>query len=82
MFLKTIIKETCRHIPLDVDKVREYRDTLDYEKSRELDYAKAEAESEISANANTGDFIDAEFEDTKPEEKGDENADKNTGDGQ
>ncbi len=82
MFLKTIIKETCRHIPLDVDKVREYRDTLDYERERELDYAKAEAEAEISANANTGDFIDAEFNDKKPAEKGDENADKNTGDGQ
>lgn len=37
---------------------------------------------EIRHNANTGDFIDAEFEDTKPAEKGDENADKNTGDGQ
>ncbi len=81
MFLKTIIKETCRHIPLDVDKVREYRDTLDYERERELDYAKAEVEAEISANANTGDFIDAEFNDKKPAEKGDENADKNTGDG-
>lgn len=85
MFLKTVIKETCRHIPLDVDKVREYRDTLDYEKGRELDYAKAEAEAEISANAGTGDFIDASFEDSPANEDGkagDENADKNTGDGQ
>lgn len=89
MFLKTVIKETCRHIPLDVDKVREYSNTLDYEKARELDYAKAEARAEISANANTGDFIDADFENPPSVENlqnidtaGDENADKNTGDGQ
>ncbi len=85
MFLKTVIKETCRRITLDVDKVREYRDTLDYEKGRELDYSKAEAEAEISSNANTGDFIDAEFKDEVPPNTGaagDENADKNTGDGQ
>lgn len=36
---------------------------------------------EIRLNANTGDFIDAEFDDKNPAEKGDENADKNTGDG-
>ena len=85
MFLKTVIKETCRHISLDVDKVREYRDTLDYERSRELDYAKAEAEAEISANAGTGDYIDAEFEDGSPqntETAGEKNADKNIGDRQ
>lgn len=61
MFLKTIIKETCKHISLDVDKVREYRNTLDYEKDREFDYAKAEAEAEISANANSGEVIDVDF---------------------
>lgn len=40
---------------------------------------------EIRHNANTGDFIDANFEDSPANEDGkagDENADKNTGDGQ
>lgn len=43
------------------------------------------AAEEIRRNANTGDFIDADFEDGSPqntETAGDVNADKNTGDGQ
>lgn len=68
MFLKTIIKETCRYIDLDVDKVREYSNTFSYEKERELDYAKAEAEAEISVNANTGEIIDVDFDNEKPAE--------------
>ncbi|MDE5575783.1 MAG: hypothetical protein K2J11_00145 [Oscillospiraceae bacterium] len=45
------------------------------------DESVSSVSEEIRLKANTGDFIDAEFEDTKPAEKGDENADKNTGDG-
>lgn len=37
---------------------------------------------EIRLKANTGDFIDADFDEVKSAEKGDENADKNTCDGQ
>lgn len=43
------------------------------------------AAEEIRRNANTGDYIDADFEDGSPqntETAGDVNADKNTGDGQ
>lgn len=36
---------------------------------------------EIRLKANTGDFIDADFDEVKSAEKGDENADKNTCDG-
>lgn len=61
MYLKTIMKETCRQISLDVDKVREYRDTFEYERQRELDYAKAAADEEITANANKGEFVDVDF---------------------
>lgn len=37
---------------------------------------------EIRLKANTGDFIDADFDEVKSAERGDENADKNTCDGQ
>ena len=53
MFLKTVIKETCKHIPLDVDKVREYNNTFDYEKDRTVVYAQAEIDAEANENANT-----------------------------
>ncbi len=53
MFLKTVIKETCKHIPLDVDKVREYNNTLSYEESRKVEYAQAEIDAEVSEKANT-----------------------------
>lgn len=49
------------------------------------DESVGSAAEEIRRNANTGDFIDAEFEDGSPqntETAGDVNADKNTGDGQ
>ena len=52
MFLKTVIKETCKHIPLDVDKVREYNNTFDYEKDRKVVYAQAEIDAEAAENAN------------------------------
>lgn len=67
MYYKTVMKETCRHILLDVDKVREYRDTLDYEEQREVEYAKIIADDEIVANASTGEVIDVDVTDKSDE---------------
>lgn len=67
MYMKTVMKETCRQILLDVDKVREYRETFDYEEQREVEYAKAMADEEISVNAGTGEIIDIDVSATEKE---------------
>lgn len=68
MYYKTIMKELCKYISLDANKVQEYNELCEYEENREVDFAQEEAQEEISNNANTGEVIDIP-EEPKAEEK-------------
>ena len=76
MYAKTIMKETCKQILLDVDKVREYRSSMEHTEKREVEYAKIQADAEIIADANTGEVID--FEETHEIEEVDKNDNTST----
>lgn len=58
MFEKTVMKELCNHIAMDVDKIKEYRDVMEYEENREVEIAKEQADVIIADNANNGEVID------------------------
>lgn len=52
MYLKTVIKKICKRIVLDVDKYNEYRDIMEYEKTREVEYAQEMVEAEAREVVN------------------------------
>lgn len=53
MYLKTVIKKTCKKIVLDVDKYNEYRDVMEYEKEREVAFTQEIVEAEERQTANS-----------------------------
>lgn len=65
MYLKTIVKKTCKKIVLDVDKYNEYRDIMEREKKREVEYAQemVDAEAHEIVNAEPIDIPPAAIED-------------------
>ena len=61
MYKKTLIKEACKNIDIDVNKIKEFRNVLDFEAAEQLEQEKVEAQEIAKEETGTGDIVDVEY---------------------
>ncbi len=66
MCKKTMIKETCRQIEVDAEKIKEYKYLLDFKEKEEVEQCQEAANNEIQQNIETQEIIDIDVEDEIP----------------
>ena len=69
MCKKTMIKETCRQIELDAEKIKEYKYLLDFKEKEEVEQCQEAANNEIQQNIQAQEIIDVDVEDEILEQK-------------
>ena len=61
MYKKTLIKEACKNIDIDVNKIKEFRNVLDFEAAEQLEQEKVDAQEVAKEETGTGDIVDVEY---------------------
>lgn len=61
MYKKTLAKEACKSIDLDVNKIEQFRNAVDFEKEEQLEQERQEANEVAEENTAKGDVIDVEY---------------------
>lgn len=62
MCKKTMIKETCRQIEVDAEKIKEYKYLLDFKEKEEVEQCQEVANNEIQQNIEIQEIIDVDVE--------------------
>lgn len=62
MLKKTMARELFKHVSVDGDKVRKFRNAIEMEEAEVLEFQKEEYREMAETNTSQGDFIDIEIE--------------------
>jgi hypothetical protein len=57
-----MIKETCRQIEVDAEKIKEYKYLLDFKEKEEVEQCQEVANNEIQQNIEVQEIIDVDVE--------------------
>ncbi len=73
MYKKTLMIEACKGIPLDAEKIRDFKQDMDQLKADEINEAYTQSATEAENNMCAGDFVDIDFKEVEtPEAHADE----------